>query len=89
MWCELVLCGIGGRTIAEAKERMSTDEYELWLQYRKRHGTLNLGLRIEQGAALTAYCANNGKKGQLADYLPQRGEPDDSAALTQAMKEWK
>ena len=87
----MVLNGIGGATIAAAKEALSCDELDLWRQYRERHGSLNLGLRVEQGAALTAYCANS-RHGDLADYLPNRAStagPDaDAAALARAMKEW-
>ena len=50
MWCELVLNGIGGATIAEAKVRMPQVELQTWVQYRRKHGGFNLGLRIEQGA---------------------------------------
>lgn len=82
-----MLNGIGGATIAEAKERMPQDELQTWVQYRRKHGSLNLGLRIEQGAGLTAYFANGGR-GDLSDYMPQRGD-DEEVALAQAMKEWR
>ena len=82
-----MLNGIGGATIAEAKERMPQDELQTWVQYRRKHGGLNLGLRIEQGAGLTAYFANGGR-GQLSDYLPQR-TADEEASLDRAMKEWR
>ena len=88
MWCELVLNGIGGHTIAAAKENMSQAEFDLWIQYRKRHGSLNLGLRIEQGAGVTAYFTNQGK-GQISDDLPQRSPPAEEEALRLAMKEWR
>lgn len=83
-----MLNGIGGATIAAAKESMGQDELQTWVQYRRKHGTLNLGLRVEHGAAMAAYFANHGH-GDLSDYLPQRGEPDDSAALEKAMKDWR
>lgn len=82
--------GIGGATISEAKERMCQDELNTWMQYRRRHGGFNLGLRIEQGAGLNAYFANGGS-GNMSDYLPQRSESDaaDGNALAQAMQEWR
>lgn len=81
--------GIGGATISEAKERMAQDELQTWVQYRRKHGTLNLGLRIEQGAGLNAYFANGGR-GKMADYLPQRDSAAaDGDALAQAMQEWR
>lgn len=83
-----MLNGIGGTTLAEAKERMGQDELQTWAQYRRKHGSLNLGLRIEQGAALVAYCANQ-RRGDLGDYLPRREADDGAAALERAMKEWR
>ena len=82
-----MLNGIGGATITEAQERISQEELNVWLQYRQKHGSFNLGLRIEQGAGLTAYFANGGS-GKLADYLPQRTE-DAASDLAQAMQEWQ
>ncbi|WP_159913025.1 hypothetical protein [Pantoea sp. 18069] len=84
-----MLNGIGGTSIAAAKEALSCEELDLWRQYRERHGTLNLGLRIEQGAALAAFCAN-GCRGDFSDYLPPRDSAAgaDAAALARAMKEW-
>lgn len=79
--------GIGGATITEAKERMGQEELNVWLQYRRKHGSFNLGLRIEHGAGLTAYFANGGH-GKMDDYLPQRTE-DAAADLAQAMQEWQ
>ncbi|PCQ44887.1 phage tail protein, partial [Citrobacter freundii] len=52
MWCELVLNGIGGRTISEAQERLSFLEFQQWIQYRQKYGSLNPMMRTEWGAAL-------------------------------------
>ena len=41
--------GIGGRTIAEAQERMTHAEAATWAAYRIKTGTLNAGLRLEAG----------------------------------------
>lgn len=51
-WHELVLNGVGGRTIAEAKERMSLAEFESWWAYRQRRGVLNIGLNVERSVAV-------------------------------------
>ncbi|MCS5948775.1 hypothetical protein LNP05_23665 [Klebsiella pneumoniae subsp. pneumoniae] len=48
-WCELVMNGIGGRTIAEAQERMSRREFLVWLKYREKYGPLNIMMRTEWG----------------------------------------
>ena len=42
--------GIGGRTIAEAQERMSRREFLVWLKYREKYGPLNIMMRTEWGA---------------------------------------
>ena len=47
----MVLAGIGGRTIAEAKASLTLTEANTWLAYRRRRGSLNLGLRTEEGFA--------------------------------------
>ncbi|MBH2008260.1 MAG: hypothetical protein I8H71_01035 [Xanthomonadaceae bacterium] len=80
--------GIGGATVAEARESVSAAELEMWRAYREQNGTLNLGLRIEVGSALVAFFAN-GRVGTLDDYLPKRGPQHGDAALDAAMKEWR
>lgn len=59
MWHELVLHGIGGRTIAEAKRTLSWVEAQQHLAYIRRRGSLNLGTRIEAGFALLAWLIAN------------------------------
>lgn len=71
-----MLNGIGGRTVEEAKERMTYDEYLSWCSYIKKRGSLNLGARLELGIALLAQVTNNsmGGKAKMADFLPKREE---------------
>lgn len=85
-----MLNGIGGRTIAEAKERMSCDEFEAWMTYIARHGSLNPGLRVEDGAALVAYIVHRSAGGTLDhdNFLPVR-QMDDAAELEKAMSTWR
>ena len=70
--CELVLNGIGGCTIAEAKRNLSAEEVQIWAEYRRRRGTLHLGLRLEQLFAMSdtrnALAAGT-KKITAADFL--------------------
>lgn len=40
--------GIGGRTIAEAQENMSINEFLLWQKFRNKRGSLHVGMRIEE-----------------------------------------
>lgn len=49
-----MLAGVGGRTVEEAQERMTYVEYIAWAEYAKKHGSFNLGVRIEDGFALLA-----------------------------------
>jgi hypothetical protein len=85
-----VLCGIGGRTIAEAKERVSFAEFMSWARYRNRRGSLNLGMRIERGTAMLAamYANAHSKDGgfKFHDFAPHHDAPPIS--LEQAMKDW-
>lgn len=73
-----MLNGIGGRTIAEAKERMSHAEFFAWCTYIQKRGSLNFGQRLEQGVALLASVVNRsaGGKAQMSDFLPDREEKD-------------
>lgn len=51
--------GIGGRTIAEAQENMSINEFALWCKFRGKRGSLNTGLRVEESIArFQAFWAN-------------------------------
>ena len=75
--------GIGGRTIAEAKQNMSMVEAHHWAKYLQRHGGLNIAERVEQAAALI--CATGAqlmgsKKVKVADFIPNR-ESDDELKL--------
>jgi hypothetical protein len=51
------------------------------MEYIKRHGTLNMGTRVEQGFALVAMMVNRsvGGKSELSDFLPDRSEPEEAA----------
>lgn len=82
--------GIGGRTIAEAKGRILYSEFQMWVQYRNKRGSLNTGTRIEFGAALLAalYSNSHSKNGgmKVYDFTPHHEEP--AMTLEQAMKAW-
>lgn len=91
MWHELVLNGIGGRTIAEAQERISYPEFLQWVTYRRKRGTLNLGMRVEHGSALLAalYANSKSKNGghKVIDFMPHQEEAPIS--LDDAMEKWR
>lgn len=54
-WHENRLAGIGGKTIAEAKDRLSFDEVQSWLAFREKYGSLHLQTHIERAAATVAH----------------------------------
>lgn len=84
--------GIGGRTIAEAKLRISFPEFKAWAAYRNKRGSLHPGMRTERGAALlaTLYANAQRKKDSPAhtiyDFAPHIEEPPIS--VEQAMESW-
>lgn len=92
MWHELVLHGVGGRTIAEAKERMSYAEALDWMAYIQKRGSLNVGMRIEAAVAVLATQVNRalGGKAEMTDFMPYWDQPeptiDDLAKMFGAVK---
>lgn len=86
------MCGIGGRTIAEAQDRLSYHEFLRWSMYRRKRGSLNGGLRTERGTALlaTLYANNNRNKDTPAYALHDFAIYHDVPGITldQAMKDW-
>ncbi len=55
-----------------------------WMRYRLQTGSLNLGLRLDEGFALLATVFNNvmGGKAKFSDYMPDRGFKDAPKAAT-------
>ncbi len=86
----MVLCGVGGRTIAEAQHRLSYPEFLSWQKYRAKRGSLHLGMRVEHNAAMLAamYANANSKAHRFTkyDFMPHEPEPD--ASLEEAMAAW-
>ncbi|EHG8280502.1 phage tail protein [Klebsiella oxytoca] len=84
--------GIGGRTIAEAQERMSLREFQVWVKYRNKYGPLNVMMRTEWGASLVASVLANINKSKnsppfkVSDFAPHINEV--SVSLEEAMKSW-
>ena len=84
--------GIGGRTIAEAQERMSLREFQVWVKSRNKYGQLNVMMRTEWGASLVASVLANINKAKntppfkISDFAPHINEAPLS--LDEAMKSW-
>ncbi|MDR0259623.1 MAG: hypothetical protein LBE51_13640 [Acidovorax sp.] len=82
----MVLAGIGGRTVAEARRNISWAEFQAWMQYRAKHGPLHTQSHIEHAAALVAYMVSStvprgkGQRGpEYADFLPKRAATTGAA----------
>ena len=62
-----------------------------WAEYRRKRGSFNVGLRVEQAAALLAalYANAHSKKGDygLADFSPHTDKPE--ITLAEAMETWR
>jgi hypothetical protein len=71
-----VLNGVGGRTVEEAKGRMSYAEALQWREFLERRGTVHLGMRLEAGFALIALSINRaiGGKAKIKDFMPHLEE---------------
>jgi hypothetical protein len=82
-----VLHGVGGRTIAEAKRRMPYAEAVQWVEYMRKRGSLNVGMRVEAAVAVLSTQVNRalGGKAEFADFAPHWDQPepqlDDIAKL--------
>jgi len=86
------LCGIGGKTIAEAKENISYSELMQWIGYRQKRGSLHIGMRVEQSSAMIAslYANAHSKKGvtwKINDFMPHADQ--EPIELEDALKLWQ
>lgn len=76
----MVLCGIGGKTIAEAQDQLSYEEYIKWLWYRQKFGPLDTFTRQDRGFALIA-CAISGEK-KLTTFMPFHDEGEEGQPVS-------
>jgi len=84
-----VLNGVGGRTIAEAKECMTYHEALAWGHYIDRYGSLHTGRRLEAGSALVALQIHRlgGGMAELLDFMPH--EHRQGLSLERALEQWR
>ena len=82
----MVLNGVGGRTVAEAKEAVTHEESLLWQAFMQRRGSLHLGMRLESGFALLAHMVNRalGGHASIEDYMLHGDEKE--ASIDDVMK---
>ena len=79
-----MLCGIGGRTVQEAKENLSYKEVLSWVKYRNKRGCLNTNLRLERAIGTLTYLfhqvhGKNSKDTDIYDFLPFEDRPAEKA----------
>ncbi|WP_458778569.1 phage tail assembly protein T [Citrobacter koseri] len=90
---------MGGCTIAEARESLSFREFQQWVQYRQKYGSLNPMMRTEWGAALiSSVLANinrekNTRAFTVTDFAPhfaaaERVAANEPISLEEAMRTW-
>lgn len=86
-----MLAGVGGRTIAEAQERISIAEFDNWVRYKHKRGSFNIGMRVERGAALlaTLFANSKSKNGGFKIYDFMQHEEEPPIPLEQAMESWQ
>ncbi|MGO0686834.1 hypothetical protein [Pseudomonas fulva] len=84
-----MLNGIGGTSIAEAKATLSYAEVLSWVDYRDKHGSLNIARRQELSAALIAVQVNRsrGGKADLYDFMPHHPQ-QSGISLIDAVASW-
>ena len=59
-----MLCGVGGKSVAEAKSAISYVEFVQWCQFRARYGSFHTGMRIDRAAARIGSLLANIKAGK-------------------------
>lgn len=87
MFHELVLHGIGGRTVAEAKENLEATEVRRWVAYIRRHGSLNVGSRVAQSCAIVAMVVarslGGSKTAKVEDFMPTFDESGEVVDMSE------
>lgn len=74
------MSGIGGRTISEAKRNLSYNEYLVWLEFRKKYGSLNIARRVEHSVGFleaSLYAVNGAKKVKPIDFMRNEPKPKE------------
>jgi len=83
--------GVGGRTIAEAKQTISYPEFLQWCRYRNLRGSFNIGMRTDRAiarfSAMYASAHSKNKSFSISDFSPF--DKPQVTSLEEAMKEWR
>ena len=72
-----MLCGVGGRTVAEAQRRLSYAEFVDWCRYRDQFGSMHMGMRIDRAVArhIAAYLNTLSKRTFRAEDFSPYDQP--------------
>lgn len=83
----MVLNGVGGRTIAEAKSNMTNAEVSQWAAFRNKRGSFFTGRRIEQGFGnlMATYMGSKGVKNVKAKSFMPHEDPPTELSLEEYM----
>ena len=84
MWHELVLHGIGGNTVEEAKEKLSYQEAQNWFIYMKQHGGISHTDRLLATIA-TQINRLTGGEADIGDFLPILKTTNNEASIGDLM----
>ena len=79
-----MLCGVGGKTLHEAKQNISANELSFWMDYRKRFGSLNVGRRVELAVGQLTYLfalvnSDKNNKPDLENFMPHEAIKEEAA----------
>jgi hypothetical protein len=82
--------GIGGSTVAEAKENITAEEFNAWAAYIRKHGSLNITRRLDWGFALIASLIDNAAGGHrgMEDFMPKHSADDEFIDMGTALETW-
>lgn len=85
-----MLAGVGGRTVAEAKQRISYPEFLDWVSFRQAHGPISQQLRQERlvAAQMLQFSKAHGGKGTFDDFMLWTTPPVTEISLEEAMSKW-
>ncbi|MBW5800059.1 phage tail assembly protein T [Halomonas elongata] len=89
------MCGIGGRTIAEAQQRLSYTEFRQWVAFRNKRGSLHWGMRSERDTAMLATLYANHHRNPhapphaISDFMLHDRESEGAISLEEAMEKWQ
>lgn len=86
----LVAAGIGGRTVREAEQNLSTQELHNWRLFFAEYGSPWVGDRLDLGFARISYLLavglglkkEGGGKWSVADFMPPEYSPDEEDPAT-------